>query len=320
MGRYIIRRLLQAIPLLLMVSIVVFTLIHLIPGGAEAVYLNPKLTGAARQAIRHNLGLDQPVYVQYLLWIKGAVTGNFGNSFVDGQTVISDVGARVGPTLELFGSALLLALILAIPLGVTSAVRQYSIVDYTITFFSYFGISMPIFFFAIIMQEIFAAKLGWLPDFGRSSDAVYASPFDYFMDYVLHLILPMIVLSLAFMAGWSRYMRASMLEVKRQDYMRTAKSKGLGPVAILARHGLRNALIPVLTVVALDFGAIAGGAAVTETIFAWPGLGSFFILSLTGRDYPVLMAMLLMSAVVVIFFNLLADVLYGVLDPRIRYS
>jgi peptide/nickel transport system permease protein len=320
MGRYIIRRLLQAIPLLLMVSIVVFTLIHLIPGGAEAVYLNPKLTGAARQAIRHNLGLDQPVYVQYLLWIKGAVTGNFGNSFVDGQTVISDVGARVGPTIELFGSALLFALILAIPLGVTSAVRQYSIVDYTITFFSYFGISMPIFFFAIIMQEIFAAKLGWLPDFGRSSDAVYASPFDYFLDYLLHLILPMFVLSLAFMAGWSRYMRASMLEVKRQDYMRTARSKGLGPVAILARHGLRNALIPVLTVVALDFGAIAGGAAVTETIFAWPGLGSFFIQSLTGRDYPVLMAMLLMSAVVVIFFNLLADVLYGVLDPRIRYS
>ena len=320
MGRYIIRRLLQAIPLLLMVSIVVFTLIHLIPGGAEAVFLNPKLTGAARQAIRHNLGLDQPVYIQYLLWIKGAVTGNFGNSFVDGQTVISDVGARVGPTIELFGSALLFALILAIPLGVTSAVRQYSIVDYTITFFSYFGISMPIFFFAIIMQEIFAAKLGWLPDFGRSSDAVYSSPFDYFLDYLLHLILPMIVLSLAFMAGWSRYMRASMLEVKRQDYMRTARSKGLGPVAILARHGLRNALIPVITVVALDFGAIAGGAAVTETIFAWPGLGSFFIQSLTGRDYPVLMAMLLMSAVVVIFFNLLADVLYGVLDPRIRYS
>lgn len=320
MGRYIIRRLLQAIPLLIMVSIVVFTLIHLIPGGAEAVFLNPKLTGAARQAIRHNLGLDQPVYVQYLLWIKGAVTGNFGHSFVDGQTVISDVGARVGPTVELFGSALLFALILAIPLGVTSAVRQYSIVDYTITFFSYFGISMPIFFFAIIMQEIFAAKLGWLPDFGRSSDAVFASPFDYFLDGLLHLILPMLVLSLAFMAGWSRYMRASMLEVKRQDYMRTARSKGLGPVAILARHGLRNALIPVLTVVAIDFGAIAGGAAVTETIFAWPGLGSFFIESLTGRDYPVLMAMLLMSAVMVILFNLLADVLYGVLDPRIRYS
>jgi len=320
MGRYIIRRLLQAIPLLFLVSIVVFILIHLIPGGAEAVFLNPKLTGAARQAIRHNLGLDQPIYLQYLLWIKGAVTGNFGNSFVDGQTVISDVGARVGPTIELFGSALLLALVLAIPLGITSAARQYSIVDYTITFLSYFGISMPIFFFAIIMQEIFAAQLGWLPDFGRSSDAVFTSPFDYFLDYLLHLILPMIVLSLAFMAGWSRYMRASMLDVKRQDYMRTARSKGLGPVAILVRHGMRNALIPVLTVVALDFGAIAGGAAVTETIFAWPGLGSFFIESLTGRDYPVLLAMLLMSAVVVIFFNLLADVLYGVLDPRIRYS
>jgi peptide/nickel transport system permease protein len=320
MGRYIIRRLLQAIPLLFMVSIMVFGLIHLIPGGAQAVFLNPRLSGAARAAIAHNLGLDQPIVVQYFDWIKGAVTGNFGNSFVDGQTVMSDVSARVGPTIELFGSALLFALILAIPLGVTSAVRQYSIVDYTITFFSYFGISMPIFFFALIMQEIFAVKLGWLPDEGRSSDATFANGFDYFLDYALHLILPMIVLSLAFMASWSRYTRSSMLDVKRQDYMRTARSKGLGPVSILARHGLRNAMIPVLTVVAIDFGAIAGGAAVTETIFAWPGLGSFFIQSLTGRDYPILMAMLLMSAVTVIFFNLLADVLYGVLDPRIRYN
>ncbi len=320
MGRYIIRRVLQAIPLLLMISIVIFTLIHLIPGGAQAVFLNPKLSGAARAAIAHNLGLDQPVYVQYFTWLKGAVTGNFGNSFVDGQPVISDVGARVGPTIELFGAALLFALILAIPLGVTSAARQYSIVDYTITFFSYFGISMPVFFFAIILQKIFGVKLGWLPVFGMSSDATFATPFDYLLDDLLHLILPMIVLSLLFMAQWSRYMRSSMLDVKRQDYMRTAQSKGLGPVAVLARHGLRNALIPVLTVVALDFGAIAGGAAVTETIFAWPGLGSFFIQSLQGRDYPILMAMLLMSAVVVVFFNLVADVLYGVLDPRIRYS
>lgn len=320
MGRYIIRRLLQAIPLLFMVSIVVFGLIHLLPGGAQSVFLNPKLSGAARAAIAHNLGLDQPLPVQYFVWIKGAVTGNFGNSFADGQTVLSDVGARVGPTIELFGSALVLALALAIPLGVLSAVRQYSIVDYVITFFSYFGISMPIFFFALIMQEIFSAKLGWLPDFGQNSDVTYSSTFDYFLDDVLHLILPMIVLSLAFMASWSRYMRSSMLDVKRQDYMRTAQSKGLGPITVLARHGLRNALIPVVTVVALNFGAIAGGAAVTETIFAWPGLGSFFILSLTARDYPVLMAMLLMSAVTVIFFNLVADVLYGVLDPRIRYS
>jgi peptide/nickel transport system permease protein len=320
MGRYIIQRLLQAIPLLFLVSIVVFTLIHLLPGGAQAVFLNPKLSGAARKAIAHNLGLDQPVIIQYFVWLKGAVTGDFGHSFTDGQTVISDIGARVGPTVELFGAALLFALILALPLGIISAVRQYSITDYVITFFSYFGISMPIFFFALILQEIFSATLGWLPDFGRSSGAVYASPFDYFLDYLLHLIMPMVVLSLLFMAQWSRYMRASMLDVKRQDYMRTARSKGLGPTAVLIRHGLRNALIPVLTVVALSFGGIAGGAAVTETIFAWPGLGSYFILSLQSRDYPVLMAMLLMSAVTVIFFNLVADVLYGVLDPRIRYS
>ncbi len=320
MGRYIIRRLLLAIPLLFLVSVVVFTLIHLLPGGPEAVLFNPHLTAEARHALAVKYGLDKPVVVQYLVWLKGAVTGDFGNSITDGQPVLSDLGARIPATIELFGAALIFALILAIPFGVISAVRQYSIIDYSLTVFSYFGISMPIFFFALIMQEIFSVKLGWLPDFGRSSDAEFATPFDYFLDYLLHLILPMVVLSLAFLAGWSRYMRSSMLDVIHQDYMRTARSKGLGPISILVRHALRNAMIPVLTIVALDFGSIAGGAAVTETIFAWPGLGSLFILSLHGRDYPVLLAMLLLSAVVVIFFNLVADVLYGVLDPRIRYS
>lgn len=320
MGRYIIRRLLQAIPLLIMVTIVVFALIHLLPGSADQIFFNPKLTPAARHALAVKYGLDKPLVVQYFVWLKGAIVGDFGNSYIDGQPVISDIGARVGPTLELFGSALIFALILAIPFGVISAVRQYSLVDYGLTLLSYFGISMPIFFFALIMQEIFAAKLGWLPDFGQNSDQVYSSSFDYFLDDLLHLILPMIVLSLAFMASWSRYMRSSMLDVIRQDYMRTARSKGVGSLGILVRHGLRNALIPVLTIVALDFGSIAGGAAVTETLFAWPGLGSFFIESLQGRDFPILLSMLLMSAVVVIFFNLLADVLYGVLDPRIRYN
>jgi peptide/nickel transport system permease protein len=226
----------------------------------------------------------------------------------------------VPATVELFGAALLFALFIAVPLGIISAVRHYGLIDYSITLLSYFGISMPIFFFALVMQEVFAVKLGLLPDFGRSSDATYASGFDYFLDYLLHLILPMIVLSLAFMAGWSRYMRSSMLEVVRQDYMRTAQAKGLAPLQVLVGHGVRNALIPLLTVVAIDFGGIAGGAAVTETVFAWPGLGRLFLEALSARDYPILLAMLLMSAVVVILFNLLADVLYGVLDPRIRYN
>jgi peptide/nickel transport system permease protein len=320
MGRYIIRRLIQAIPLLLLVSIVVFGLIHLLPGGPEKVLFSPRLTSEAREALAARLGLNKPLWLQYLLWLKAAVTGDFGNSYADGRLVISDIGDEVPGTLELFGAALIFALIIAVPLGVISAVRQYSLVDYSITILSYFGISMPIFFFALIMQEIFSVKLGWLPDFGRSSDAPFATGFDYFLDYLLHLILPMTVLSLAFMAGWSRYMRSSMLEVIRQDYMRTARSKGLGPLKVLIGHGVRNALIPVLTIVALDFGGIAGGAAVTETIFAWPGLGRLFLASLSARDYPILLAMLLMSAVVVVFFNLLADVLYGVLDPRIRYS
>lgn len=320
MGRYIIRRLLQAIPLLILVSVVVFILIHLLPGGPERVLFNPRLSASAREALKVRLGLDKPIWLQYVFWLKSAVTGDFGNSFADGQTVISDIGARIPATIELFGAALLFALCLAVPLGIVSAVRQYGLADYSITILGYFGISMPIFFFALIMQEIFSVKLGWLPDFGRSSDAEFATGFDYFLDYLLHLILPMIVLSLAFMAGWSRYMRSSMLDVIRQDYMRTARAKGLNPLRILVRHGMRNALIPILTIVALDFGGIAGGAAVTETIFAWPGLGRLFLDALSARDYPVLLAMLLMSAVVVVLFNLIADVLYGVLDPRIRFS
>ena len=320
MGRYIIRRLLLAIPLLVMVSIVVFLLIHLLPGGPQAVLFNPHLTAAARQALTAKYHLDQPIWTQYRFWLQGVATGDFGSSFADGQPVTTDIGARIPATLELFGAALIFALIIAIPLGIISAVRQYSVIDYSITFLSYFGISMPIFFFALVLQEIFGVKLQWLPVFGRTSDVTYAAGYDYLIDDFLHLILPMVVLSLAFMAGWSRYMRSSMLEVIRQDYMRTARSKGLGTTAILVRHGLRNAMIPVLTIVALDFGSIAGGAAITETIFAWPGLGRLFIDALTARDYPVLLAMLLMSAVVVILFNLIADVLYGVLDPRIRYN
>jgi peptide/nickel transport system permease protein len=304
--------------------LVVFILIHLLPGGPERVLFNPRLSAAAREALKVRLGLDKPIWLQYLLWLKGAVTGDFGNSFADGQLVISDIGARVPATIELFGAALLFALCLAVPFGIVSAVRQYGLADYSITILGYFGISMPIFFFALIMQEIFSVKLGWLPDFGRTYDVDYgsgtAANVNYFLDYLLHLILPMIVLSLAFMAGWSRYMRSSMLDVIRQDYMRTARAKGLAPLRILVRHGLRNALIPILTIVALDFGGIAGGAAVTETIFAWPGLGRLFLDALSARDYPVLLAMLLMSAVVVVLFNLIADVLYGVLDPRIRFS
>jgi peptide/nickel transport system permease protein len=321
MRRYVIRRILQAILLLFLMSLGLFLLLRALPGGPAAVIgNNPHLTLAARQALIRRFGLDKPLYLQYFYWIGAALHGDFGFSYVDGQAVTALLGQTFKNTLELFGCALVFALIIAVPLGVISAVRHYTLTDYIITVLAYFGISMPVFWFGLIVQLIFGVQLHWLPVVGQSTQGVTLGPLATFVDYLLHLILPMCVLSLAFIAGWSRYMRSSMLETVQQDYMRTAKAKGLSSAATLIRHGLRNAVIPLVTVVALDFGSIAGGAAITETVFAWPGMGRLFIDSLQARDYPVLLAMLLLAALFVILFNLIADILYAVLDPRIRYS
>jgi peptide/nickel transport system permease protein len=321
MRRYVIRRLLQAVLILFMLSIGLFALIHAIPGGPERVFLAPHQTPQARAALIHNFGLDQPLPIQYWNWLQGVLHGNFGQSFTDNQSVASDIGSRVPATLELFAAALALALVVSIIFGVVAAVRQYSLVDYSLTIVSYLGISLPVFWFALIMQQVFGVHLQLLPVFGNQSpDTTGFSTFDSFEDYLIHLILPAIALSIVFIAGWSRYLRSSMLDTINQDYVRTARAKGLSSVRIFFNHALRNALIPFITVVAIDFGAIAGGAVITETIFAWPGLGYFFYDSLTTDNYPVLMAMLLLAATSVILFNLLADVLYAVVDPRIRYS
>lgn len=320
MGRYIIRRILQAIPLLFLVSIFMFILIHLMPGGPDQVLFNPHLSPAARAAMRTRFGLDDPVPVQYLKWLGNALTGNFGFSFGTNQPVSDVIAARFPATLELFSLALLVALVFAILFGVISAVRQGTVTDYTLTTLSYFGIAMPIFLFGLFAQYIFGVALHWLPTSGTQTLGYTLSPFDTFIDRFQHIILPMSVLALSFVAGWSRYMRSSMIEVVKQDYIRTARAKGVGQVALLGRHALRNALIPLITVVALDFGAVAGGATITEGVFAWPGMGLLFIQSLEIRDYPVLLAMLMIGAVFVIGFNLIADILYAVMDPRIRYS
>lgn len=320
MGRYIIRRILQAIPLLFFLTIGMFILIHLLPGGPDAVLFNPHLTASARANLRAHLGLDDPVYIQYFKWLSSALTGNFGFSFATNEPVSDIIARRFPPTLELFGFALLLALILAILLGVISAVRQGTATDYSLTVLSYFGIAMPVFLLGLFAQDIFGVWLRWLPTSGTATLGNTLSPIYAFVDHFKHLILPMLVLAVAFIAGWSRYMRSSMIEVVKQDYMRTARAKGVGTVSLLFRHALRNAVIPLITIVALDFGAVAGGATITEGVFAWPGMGLLFIDSLDRRDYPVLLAMLMIGAVFVIAFNLIADILYAVMDPRIRYS
>ncbi|HLZ61632.1 MAG TPA: ABC transporter permease [Ktedonosporobacter sp.] len=320
MGQYLIRRILQAIPLLFFISILMFLLIHSLPGGAEAVYDNPQLDAAGRAAIRESLGLNDPLPVQYVKWIGSALRGNFGFSFRTNQLVTDVLAQRFPATLELFLSAAGLALILALILGTLSAVRQGTVTDYAITTLVYFSISMPVFLLGLFMQSIFAVNLHWLPTSGTATLGYVFSPFDTFVDHLLHLVMPVIVLSVTFTARWSRYLRSSMIDVTRQDYMRTGRAKGVTPVSLLFRHALRNAVIPLITIVAIDFGAIAGGAVITEGIFSWPGMGSLFLSSLEARDYPILLATLMLGGTLVITFNLIADILYGVMDPRIRYS
>ena len=321
MGRYIIRRVLQAIPLLFFLTIAMFILIHLLPGGADAVLFNPHLTAAARAALRARMGLDDPVPVQYIKWLTNAIRGDFGFSFNTNEPVSTVIGRAFPNTIQLFGAALLIALVLAIVLGVVSGVRQGTITDYGLTVLSYAGIAMPVFLLGLLAQDIFGVALKWFPTSGTSSVSVtFGNPFSALLDHLHYLFLPMLVLAIAFIAGWSRYMRSSMIETSKQDYMRTARAKGVGPVSVLFRHALRNAVIPLITVVALDFGSVAGGATITEGVFSWHGMGLLFIDSLDRRDYPVLLAMLMIGAVFVIAFNLIADILYGVMDPRIRYS
>ena len=317
MSRYIRRRLIQMIPLLIGISILTFLIIQAAPGGPETVFLetgrfvDPEII----EAYRRRLGLDQPIYIQYLKWIGTAATGDLGYSYTSARPVAEMVFERLPATLELMLAGFILATIVALPLGVFSAVRQYSILDFAGTAFSFLGIAMPVFWFALILQLIFSVNLGWLPTSGRTTVGDGS-----WWDHVKHLILPGIVLSLRYVAGWSRYMRATMLGVINSDYIRTAEAKGLPGKLVLGRHALKNALIPVISIMALDLAGLFSGAVITETIFAWPGIGRLFIQAMGQRDYPLLMAILMMGSIMVVVFNLVADIVYGWLDPRITYS
>ncbi len=320
MGGYIIRRLLQTIPLLILLSIFMFLLIHALPGGPEGVIYNPHLSAEGRAALRASFGLDQPLPIQYIKWLGNTLIGNFGYSFATNQPVSQLIEERFPATLELFSVALAIALVFAILLGAISAIKQNTILDYLLTSISYFGLAMPVFLLGLFAQEAFGIWLNLLPTSGTATLGETFDTFGTFLDHLRHLILPASVLAVLFTAAWSRYVRSSMIEVLNQDYVRTARAKGASPIRVLIRHALTNALIPLITVVAIDFGGVAGGAVITEGIFAWPGMGGLFLDSLNRRDYPVLMAILVLSSIFVIFFNLVADILYAIIDPRIRYN
>ena len=310
---YILKRLLGAVPLMVGISIIIFGILQSIPGGPIAVYLdNPNITGRDIAILKHQFGLDRPVYIQYLSWLGAYVTGTWGVSYSSGEQVGKLITQRLPATLLLMGSSFAVALAIAITGGVHSAVRQHSLFDTSMTTFSFLGISMPVFWFGLMLQLVFGVRLGWLPVAGYGGTGSW-------IDVPRHLILPTIVLALFTAGRWSRFVRSGMLEVLNQDYIRVARAKGLTQRGVIVRHALKNGLIPVVTIVALDLSGLFSGAVVTETVFAWPGMGSLLIQSISNVDYPTLLAILMLSSVAIVLSNLAADVLYGVFDPRIVY-
>lgn len=316
MARYILRRLIQAIPLLLGVSILIFVIIHAAPGSPTDRFINPRISPADIARISANLGLDQPVYVQYFKWLWSLVHLDLGVSFVSTQRVTAMIAERMGATLLLTGSAILLSILVAVPIGVLSALRKNSIFDYSVTFLAFIGIAIPNFWFGLMMIVIFAVNLHLLPAGG-----MYTLGFGGGLgDRLVHLVMPVLVLSIQYVASWTRFMRSSMLEVIREDYIRTAKAKGLAERVVNYKHAFRNALMPIVTLVGLTIPDLFGGAFVTESIFAWPGMGRLALDAVFQRDYPVLMGTGLFFAVLVVIGNLLADLGYALVDPRIRYE
>ena len=319
--------------MLLGVSIVVFVMVRAIPGDPAQILLGQAATPAQVAEVRDRLGLDEPLPVQYLVFIKGALTGDLGDSIVVGQPVTAVLLERFPATLELTLAALLLAVAVGVPVGVIAAVRQYSLLDKITSVVALTGVSMPVFWLALVLVVLFTVQIDLLPFPGRVGgevsftsytglyllDTLITLNFPAFWDVLRHLILPAIALGTIPMAVITRMTRSSMLEVMNEDYVRTARAKGVVPWRVVFRHALRNAMLPTITVIGLQFGLLMGGAILTETIFGWPGVGQIAIESVFRRDYAMIQGVVLYGAAFFVLVNLLVDVLYAVLDPRVRY-
>jgi peptide/nickel transport system permease protein len=319
MGRYIIRRVITAVPTLVLISMVIFSILALAPGDPLSdLALNPSVPPEVRQRIRENMGLEDPIPVQYGKWAKSLFTGEFGYSYRTRAPVIDLIKQRLPTTLYVSGLAFLFSILIAIPIGVLSAVKQYSIFDNVATTLAFIGFSLPTFCTGLLFILLFTIKLDWLPSIYRST--VDSEGLGGIWERIRQAIMPITVLGLFQAATLIRFVRASMLENIHQDYVRTARSKGLAERSVITRHALRNALIPVVTIVALLVPGVITGAVVTEQIFRVPGMGDLLISSIRNNDTPVVMTITFMFAVLVVIFNLVADVIYGILDPRIKYG
>jgi peptide/nickel transport system permease protein len=311
--RLLARRFIHAVPLLFLISALVFLLIHAAPGGPLAIYLaNPNVRPEDIERLRRALGLDRSLWLQYWSWLAAFVRGDWGFSFSDGRPVASRVLERLPATIELMGVSIVCAMALTIPVGVWSAVRRGHWFDRLTTVTSLVGVSLPGFWFGLVLQMIFAMALGWLPSSGRSTPGA-----DDLASHLSHLVMPTTVLAFVLAAGWSRYLRGSMIETIHQPFIAAARARGVPASRIVLVHALRNALGPLIAIVTVDAALLVSGAVVTESVFAWPGLGSLFTEALARRDYTVLMALLMLSSVAVVVFNVAGDLLHAALDPRV---
>jgi peptide/nickel transport system permease protein len=314
MGKYALRRLIQMIPVLLLVSIAVFAIIHLIPGNPAEIIAGPNATDTQLAALRQQYGLDRPLWMQYLIWLRNVLSGDLGHSFINNYPVSQLLALRIPATVELAVASAIIGALIAFPLGIIGGLRPGSMLDFISTLFSALSFAVPGFWLAILLILLFSLELQLLPPSGRP---------DFFEQPVEHLkalVMPALTLGIAMAAKLTRYLRSSMLDVMNQDYTRTARSKGLREELVVVRHVLRNALIPVITVFGLQIGDLLSGAIIIESIFAWPGVGRMTIQAIGWRDYSLLQASVLFIVLAFLVVNLLTDLTYGLIDPRIRYE
>jgi peptide/nickel transport system permease protein len=316
-GQYLVRRLIQAIPVLIGITLISFFIIQMAPGDPALLYIDRSTNPSPEDIalVRRELGLDKPIHLRYVDWISRSVKGDFGRSFLDRRPVMKKIAEMMPYTLILSGLSLVVGFTLAIILGVVAAVRVGRIADYVISSISALFVSVPVFWVGLMLILLFSVKLKWFPTSGWSTYGV-----NTWLDTAHHLVLPVLLLASRDIAGLSRYVRSGLLEVLAQDYVRTARAKGLAERIVVYKHALRNALIPVITLLGLSLPALASGAILTETVFALPGMGRLAIESVNARDYPVIIAINLILSTLTVFGNLMADLAYGLIDPRIRYS
>ena len=312
---YVVRRLLLAVPVLVGVSVLVFAVMHLSPGDPAAIMLGAQATREDVERLHRDLGLDRALPVQYARWIGRVLQGDLGRSIPLGREVLPEVLVRFKATLILTGGALLVALLIGVPAGIVSATRQYTWLDRLSMGVAVTGVSLPVFWTGIMLIIVFSLTLRWLPSAG-----MYSPYGGDFTDLVWHLVLPAVTLGTASAAALARMTRSAVLEIVRQDFVRSARAKGLGERAVVGRHVLKNALNPIVTVLGIQVGTLLGGAILTETVFSWPGLGSMMVRAIQARDYPLVQGGVLLIATTFVLVNLLVDLLYAVFDPRIRYE